>query len=79
MTVGELIERLQRFEESMKVHFAYDYGDHWHTRVAPEVEEVGEVEVEYSDYHRMPKLVSEDDRIERDRDEDKWKTVIILK
>jgi hypothetical protein len=61
MTVRELIEVLQEQDPEAKVHFSYDYGDHWHTSVAPEVARVEDGRVTFSDYHRMAKLVDEDD------------------
>jgi hypothetical protein len=44
-----------------EVHFAYNYGDHWRTQVAPKVDSVGERVVEYSSYHSMDKIVEDDD------------------
>ncbi len=60
MNVAELIEELKMFPEDAEVHFAYNYGDHWRTTVAPKVTSVQEGTVEYSDYQRMPKVVEED-------------------
>jgi len=45
----------------MEVHFAYNYGDHWRTEVAPRVGSVDEGAVVYSEYHRMDKMVENDD------------------
>ncbi len=61
MNVAELIEELKQFDPEMEVHFAYNYGDHWRTTVAPRVDNISEGVVEFSDYHRMPKLVDEYD------------------
>lgn len=61
MKVSELIEMLEEMDQDAEVHFAYNYGDHWRTEVAPKVDSVDEGAVEYSDYHRMDKLVDEDD------------------
>ena len=61
MKVSELIEMLQCENPDAEVHFSYNYGDHWRTQVAPEVRDVQVGFVKYSDYHRMDKLVSEDD------------------
>jgi hypothetical protein len=63
MKVSELIEQLKYMDQDAEVHFAYDYGDHWRTRVAPNVRGVDEGAVEYSTYHMMDKLVDpfEDD------------------
>jgi hypothetical protein len=61
MKVSQLIEQLQYMDAEAEVHFAYNYGDHWHTTVAPRVSEVSEGVVEFSDYHRMDKLVDDED------------------
>jgi tRNA/tmRNA/rRNA uracil-C5-methylase (TrmA/RlmC/RlmD family) len=64
MKVADLIEALQGMDPTLDVHFAYGYGDHWRTEVAPKVSQVSEGVVEFSDYHRMDKLVT----IEEDYD-----------
>lgn len=61
MTVEELIAELQMMDPNAEVHFAYNYGDHWRTQVAPKVDSVELGNVKYSDYHRMPKVVEYDD------------------
>jgi hypothetical protein len=61
MLVKELIESLQYMDQDSEVHFAYNYGDHWRTEVAPKVGRVDEGAVVYSDYHRMDKMVENDD------------------
>jgi hypothetical protein len=61
MLVKELIESLQYMDQNAEVHFAYNYGDHWRTEVAPKVSQVSEGVVEYSDYHRMDKLVTDEE------------------
>lgn len=67
MKVHELIDLLQSEDPDAEVHFAYDYGDHAHSRVAPKVRRVEEEYVVDSAYHRMPVVVDDDDkRIERD-------------
>ena len=60
MQVKELIEVLKGFDPEMEVHTSYGYGDFWHTQVAPKVGYVEEGKVEYSEYHRMDKLVDTD-------------------
>ena len=60
MTVEELIEELKYMDKNAEVHFAYNYGDHWRTEVAPRVGRVDEGVVEYSEYHRMDKIANED-------------------
>ena len=64
MLVRDLIELLEGYEADMEVHFAYGYGDHWRTEVAPKVSNVRKGVVEYSDYHRMDKIAT----IEEDYD-----------
>lgn len=61
MNVKELIEQLKYMDQDAEVHFHYNYGDHWRTEVAPKVSQVFEGVVEFSDYHRMDKLVDDED------------------
>jgi len=61
MLVKELIEMLEGMNQDAEVHFAYNYGDHWRTEVAPRVDRVDEGAVVYSDYHRMDKIAEHDD------------------
>jgi hypothetical protein len=61
MLVKELIESLKYMDQDAEVHFAYNYGDHWRTEVAPKVSQVTEGVVEYSEYHRMDKLVTDEE------------------
>ena len=61
MKVSELIEELKYMDPDAEVHFAYNYGDHWRTQVAPTVDRVDVGTVKYSEYHRMPKVVEEED------------------
>jgi hypothetical protein len=46
--------------QDAEVHFQYGYGDYWRTQVAPTVGSVEMGIVEFSDYHRMPKVVEPD-------------------
>ena len=66
MTVQELIEQLGYMDKDAEVHFAYNYGDHWRTEVAPKVGRVDEGAVVYSEYHRMDKMVEADGDCEFD-------------
>jgi hypothetical protein len=66
MQVKELIEILKNYDQEADVHFAYGYGDHWRTQVAPAVSQVFDGVVEYSDYHRMDKLVEDEDCYDED-------------
>ncbi len=66
MKVSELIEQLECMNPEAEVHFSYNYGDHWRTEVAPKVERVHQGIVEFSDYHRMDKLVEDEDCYDED-------------
>ena len=66
MKVSELIEILGRYDQEADVHFAYGYGDHWRTQVAPAISQVWDGVVEYSDYHQMDKLVEDWDCYDED-------------
>ena len=61
MKVSELIDILGRYDQDVEVHFSYGYGDHWRTEVAPAVCQVSDGVVEYSEYHRMDKMVDDED------------------
>ena len=61
MKVSELIEQLGYMNPEAEVHFSYGYGDHWRTTVAPTVSSIEQGVVEYSDYHRMDKMVEDED------------------
>jgi hypothetical protein len=66
MQVKELIEILGRYDQEADVHFAYGYGDHWRTTVAPVISQVFDGVVQYSDYHQMDKLVEDEDCYDED-------------
>ena len=79
MKVAELIEELKYMDQDAEVHFAYNYGDHWRTTVAPRVDNISEGCVEFSDYHRMDKLVEEDyDDYEDEEEQTPPRRVVIL-
>lgn len=63
MTTSELIAELQRLDPDGdgEVHISYDYGDYWHTPVAPKIERVQVAFVQRSDYHGMDKIADEED------------------
>ena len=61
MKVRDLIESLGYMDPEAEVHFSYNYGDHWRTEVAPRVSRVEQALVTYSEYHRMDKIVEEED------------------
>ena len=76
MKVADLIAELQGMDPELEVHFAYNYGDHWRTTVAPSVSRVDVGLVQYSDYHRMPKVVEPD--WDDEEAEAEGKSVVIL-
>ena len=77
MTVQELMEQLGYMDPNAEVHFAYNYGDHWRTEVAPKISRVSEGIVEFSEYHRMDKLVVvEEDYDEYDEDTGETRTQV---
>ena len=61
MTVAELIEYLQEQDQTLEVKFSYPSGDYWRTQLAKDIEEVETGLVEYSDYHRLDKVVDNDE------------------
>ena len=61
MLVKELIESLKYMDQDAEVHFSYCYGDYWRTEVAPKASRVNEGIVAYSEYHRMDKLVQDEE------------------
>jgi hypothetical protein len=63
MQVKELIEILSRHDQDAEVHYSYGYGDYWRTEVAPAVCQVHDGVVEYSNYHQMDKLITDDEDI----------------
>ena len=68
MQVKELIEMLAEMNPEADVHFAYNYGDHWRTELAPKLSRVDVGSVVYSDYHRMDKLMEEQYDVEFDEE-----------
>ena len=78
MNVKELIEQLQSMNPEAEVHFTYNYGDHWRTKVAPTVDEVFEGLVKRSDYHRMDKLMDESEMFEDEGDYKNTRRVVVI-
>lgn len=60
MKVSELRELLEGFDPDAEVHFTYDSGDYWHTRVAPVVSTVDAGWIKHSVYHNQPEVTGED-------------------
>jgi hypothetical protein len=77
MKVSELIEQLKFLDAEAEVHFSYGYGDHWRTQVAPAISSVEMGLVQYSDYHRMDKVV-EPDWDNEDADEVEGRQVVLI-
>lgn len=61
ITVGELKELLEQFDDELPVLFSYDYGDHEHTTVAGTISSADAGKVCYSSYHRMNKVADGED------------------
>ena len=78
MQVFQLIEQLMELDPNAEVHFSYNYGDHWRTEVAPKVGSVLEGMVKYSEYHRMDKIVDEDEMYEEEGDFEGTRRVVVL-
>lgn len=77
MTVQELIEELSLYPDDMEVEFAYNYGDYWRTTVCKEIKNIDTGYVEYSAYHRMDKLIDNDNE-EDDEEETESKREVLL-
>ena len=78
MQVFQLIERLMDLDPNAEVHFSYNYGDHWRTEVAPNVSQLDEGLVKYSEYHRMDKLMDENEMYEEEGDFEGTRRVVVL-
>ena len=61
MLVKDLIEQLSYMNSEAEVHFSYNYGDYWRTKVAPKIANVEQGFVGYSSYHNMDKMLDEDE------------------
>jgi hypothetical protein len=72
MQVKDLIEQLQGMNPEAEVHYSYNYSDHWRTEVAPKVDRVDEGVVEFSEYHRMDKMVDYEDCYDEETGD--WRT-----
>ena len=78
MKVAELIEHLKYLDQEADVHFAYNYGDHWRTQVAPRVSQVNDGVVKFSEYHRMDKLMDEHEMHENEGDFEGTRRVVVI-
>ena len=72
MTVQELIEKLQQMPDDMEVKIGYDYGDYWNTSVCGYIGSVDILDVKFSDYHRMDKI------LDWDSDDQPEKQIVVL-
>ena len=75
MKVSELRKMLEGFDGDLEVHFSYNYGDHWHTEVAPRADRIDMGFIKYSDYHRMDQVVEPD---YDDEPEEGLKAVVLI-
>lgn len=74
MTVGQLKEYLEDFDDNLPIYYQYPSGDYWHSVLASSIQGVEMAKVEWSEYHRAPALVDKDD----DEQEDTVSVVMIL-
>ncbi len=80
LTARELIEELSTLSEAdldKEVRFCYNYGDHWHTLVAPGVRIVEPACVKHSRYHDMDKVVDDEDMKEQESVEGVRRVILI--
>lgn len=79
MNVRELREALQALEAqgqgAMDVKFSYNYGDHWSTQVAADIDTIETGLVKYSEYHSMDKV---NDSEEEDFSPEDTRCVVLL-
>ncbi len=64
LTGEDLLHRLKNMspeERALPICFSYDYGDHGHTTVTPVAQDVNLGKIRYSDYHRMPKSMEDEE------------------
>ena len=71
MTLAELEEyiaivRDAGADDDTPVHVAYNYGDHWATRVAPQAGDADLLNVVNSSYHQMDKLTEDNGEEQED-------------
>ena len=78
MQVYQLIEQLEYLDPNAEVHFSYNYGDHWHTQVAPTVDQVSTGVVKYSAYHSMDRLMDENEMYEDEGDLEGTRRVVVI-
>jgi hypothetical protein len=57
MKAKDLIKELENWDPETEVHFAYNYGDHWRTEVAPKIRRVAEGMVDDSDEEDVRRVI----------------------
>lgn len=77
MTVGELREALNGYDENTPVMVPYPSGDYWHTQLAGNVSgfRINEGLVQWSEYHREWKIIEADE--EDDKDEESQAVLLL--
>ena len=61
MTVRELKDYLEGYDDDADVGFAYNYGDHCKTTVIQKINDLDEYGVKYSEYFRMNVMLDEEE------------------
>ena len=75
MTVGQLRERLKRFDDNAKVLVAHTASDYWRSPIAENIDGVEETEVKFTDYHNC----AQERNYERDETGDGLQTIVVLR
>ena len=73
MKVSELIAKLNHYPQDADIMVEYPSGDYWNTQLARPIDEIGEVRVERSEYHRTFKIIENYDQESEDS-----KTVYVI-
>ncbi len=83
MKVRDLKEAMKHEHDDDEVHFATNYGDYWRTEIAPAITSVTVGRVVYSEYHKMDRIIDDDEYNDPDKfnvsDRSKVRTVVILR
>ena len=75
MTVKELIEELQCFDEDQEVCICSPSGDYWGTMLALNVRNVDTADILWSEYHRTNKIANPDREYDED---DEIKEIVLI-
>ena len=73
MKVQELKKLLENFDDESDIGFSYNYGDRHRTSVVGNIRHVNEVLVVLSEYHKMLRVVEDDDEHDPEA-----KTMVVL-